>query len=355
MLHALLRKFEPVILLGVPLVVIGLVINASGNETYISRATLALCYVVIAVGFFIFSGNSGVLSFGHFAFVMLAAYTSALLTIAPAKKKGLFPEMPGFLQWIWDTHLSPFPAMVAGMAVAVVVAAIVGIAIVRLGGAQAAIATVALLVIVQVVVKETDSVTRGVSTMVGVPHYTTLVSALFYAIIAIAVAAFYQDSKRGLRLRASREDPRAAAAVGVRISTERWIAWVISAAVAAAGGTLYGHFISTFSTINFEFRLTFLTIAMLVIGGLRSLSGAVIGVVFVSVLTELLRQVEVNGFGPVPKGRFPGLTEVILSLLLILVLIVRPNGITGGRELRFPRFGRRDQPPVTGEPGTAEV
>ena len=210
----------------------------------------------------------------------------------------------------------------------------------RLGGVQAAISTLALFVIVTVVIRESDTITRGVSTMVGVPKETGLWDALIWSLIAIVVVAIYQDSTRGMRLRASREDPQAARAVGVKIFTERWVAWVISAAIAAAGGALYGHFIATFSPINFEFRIVFLTVAMLVIGGLYSLSGAVIGVIFVSVVQEVMRRVEVNGFGPIGAGEYPGLTEVAIAAILLLTMILRPNGITGGREIGIPRLRR---------------
>jgi branched-chain amino acid transport system permease protein len=271
---------------------------------------------------------------------MIAAYTSALLTIPPNVKKGLVPDMPGFLDWILDVHLHVLPAMFVAMGVAAVFAALVGIPLMRLGGVQAAIATLAMFVIITVVIRETDSVTRGVSTMVGVPKETTLWTALVCALVAIVIAALYQDSTRGMRLRASREDPQAARAVGVKIFTERWVAWVISAAIAAAGGALYGHFLATFSPINFEFRIVFLIVAMLVIGGMTSLSGAVIGVVFVSVVQELMRRVEVNGLGPIGAGEYPGLTEVSIAAILLLTMILRPNGITGGRELALPRLRR---------------
>jgi branched-chain amino acid transport system permease protein len=340
-LDALRKRLGPVVLLGVPLVVITLLISAFASATIEARTITALIYLVMVVGLYTFTGNSGVVSFGHLGFAMIAAYTSALLTIPSAMKRGLFPDMPGFLDWIIDVELDVLPAMLIAMGVASVFAAIVGIPLMRLGGVQAAIATLALFVIVTVVITETDSVTRGVSTMVGVPKETTLWAALVWALIVILVAALYQESTRGMRLRASREEPQAARAVGVKIFRERWVAWVISAAISAAGGALYGHYIATFSPINFEFRIVFLTVAMLVIGGIYSLSGAVIGVVFVSFVQELLRRVEVNGLGPIDAGQFPGMTEVVLAAILLVTMVLRPNGITGGRELSLPRLGRR--------------
>jgi branched-chain amino acid transport system permease protein len=113
--------------------------------------------------------------------------------------------------------------------------------------------------------------------------------------------------------------------------------------VAATGGALYGHYISTFSATTFGFALTFFVVAMLVIGGMGSLTGAVVGVVFVQVLSEFFRTLETQGLGPIPIIDFPGLTEMVLALILLIVLIVRPSGITGGTEVA-DWFVRRKAP-----------
>jgi branched-chain amino acid transport system permease protein len=348
------KRLGPVVILGVPLVIGALLVSSFASATIETRAISALIFVVMVVGLYTFSGNSGVVSFGHLGFSMIAAYTSALLTIPPQMKKSLFPNMPGFLDWIIDVHLDVLPAMFVAMAVAAGFAALVGLPLMRLGGVQAAIATLAMLVIITVVIKETKDVTRGVSTMVGVPKETTLWSALIWALVVILVASLYQDSTRGMRLRASREDPQAARAVGVKIFTERWVAWVLSASIAGAGGALYGHYLATFSPINFEFRIVFLTVAMLVIGGLYSLSGAVVGVVFVSIVQEVLRRVEVNGIGPIDPGQFPGLTEVAIAAILLITMILRPNGLTGGREIALPSFRRGPAPATVSAAAEAE-
>ena len=82
---------------------------------------------------------------------------------------------------------------------------------------------------------------------------------------------------------------------------------------------------------------------MLVIGGLGSLTGAVVGVLVVQILSEFLRTVETEGLGPIPMIEAPGLTEMVLALILLVVLIARPEGITGGREITswLGRFRRK--------------
>jgi branched-chain amino acid transport system permease protein len=257
--------------------------------------------------------------------------------------------MPGFLRWILHVDLSFLEATLIAGAVAGVVGLILSPPLMRLTGSQAAIATLAVLVIIQVVLVQTDSVTRGRSTMLGVPESTTMVSALVWAIITIAVAYVYQCSKHGMRLRAARDDERAARSLAIRVPFERGVAFVLSAFLAGAGGSLYCHFITTFTPDVFYFSLTFLSVTMLVVGGLRSLSGAVIGVVFLTGVSEFLRQVENNGLGPIPGGKLTGMTDLAVAGVLVATLILRPEGLTGGNEISWPhwrRHSRRGRAPV---------
>lgn len=298
--------------------------------------------VVLVVGLQVFSGNSGILSFGHVAFMAIGAYVSALLTIPPELKKATFTDMPGFLDWIIDTEMGTIPSTLVAGVVAAVFAVIVAPPIVRLAGVPAGIATLALLVIVYTFNIQTTSITRGTSTMIGVPATTTITSALLWAFLAVLIAYAYQASRRGIRLRASRENEGAARSVGVSIPVERGVAWVLSAFVMGVGGALYGHYIIAFSAGEFYFAATFNIVLMLVLGGMTSVSGAVIGVLFVTVLKEILREIET---GPL-AGEYPGFTELLLAAILLLILIWRPRGLTAGHEIPWPtewRLGRRSR------------
>ena len=298
--------------------------------------------VVLVVGLQIFSGNSGILSFGHVSFMAIGAYVSALLTIPPELKKATFTDMPRFLDWVIDTEMGTVPSTLVAGAVAAVIALIFAPPIVRLAGVPAGIATLALLVIVYTFNIQTTSITRGTSTMIGVPSTTTITSALIWSFLAVLTAFAYQASRRGIRLRASRENEAAARSVGVSVPIERGVAWVLSAFVMGVGGALYGHYIIAFSAGEFYFAATFNIVLMLVLGGMTSVSGAVVGVVFVTVLKEFLRNIET---GPL-DGQYPGFTELLLAAILLLVLIWRPRGLTAGHEVPWPgewKFGGRSQ------------
>jgi branched-chain amino acid transport system permease protein len=117
------------------------------------------------------------------------------------------------------------------------------------------------------------------------------------------------------------------------------------------GGGLYGHRIGSFAPNDFYFHITFFLIAMLVIGGIKSLSGAVVGTLTVSAIQEIIGRLENGeGVGPIHLHLRDGVTDAVLALLVLLIMLLRPGGITGGRELVMPswttRIFRRHRGPV---------
>ena len=134
-------------------------------------------------------------------------------------------------------------------------------------------------------------------------------------------------------LRASRDDDVAAKASGVRTVRERLIAFVLSAAIVGAGGGLYAEFLGSMTVDEFYLEMTFVTLAMLVVGGIGSLSGAVVGVVVVTFVVEFLRTLEHGiSVGPTTFALPSGSQEIGLGVVMALILILRPTGLTGGRE-----------------------
>jgi branched-chain amino acid transport system permease protein len=309
------------------------------------RTTQGLINLVAVVGLYVFVGNSGVLSFGNVAFMAIGAYVSALLTMRPAAKSVFLPDLPSIIahaQW------PPLPGALAGGGVAALVALVVGWPLMRLSGISASIATFAVLVVAYVVFGNWTTVTGGQNSLMGLSPYVNLWTALAWAVAAIFVAFAYQETRSALLLRASREDEAAAQAAGVNVVRHRLIAFVISAFLSGIAGVLLGHFLGIVRVENFYLDLTFLIVAMLIIGGRGSLTGAVVGTVVIAALTELLRQLEI-GFqlGNATIAAPAGLGDVILALIMLLIILFRPHGIAGGRELAWPFGKRRCQPSDT--------
>lgn len=294
--------------------------------------TEAFIKLTVVIGLYIFVGNSGVFSFGHVGFMAIGGYVSAILTILPAKKQVAL-DLPPFLETL---QLPGLAALVAAMLVAAVVALLVAAPLVRLRGIALPMATFALLVIVHVVALNWQAVTGGRQALVGLPRFTGLWTALAGAALALIVAAIYQQTRHGLALRCSRESEVAAAATGIDVERERLIAFVLSAVIVAMGGVLFAHFLGTMTANTFFLDLTFVTLTMLVIGGMRSLTGACAGVAFVSVASELFRSVErgIEVGGHTIEAP-PGLQEIALAVILLVILVMRPHGLVGDWELTW--------------------
>ncbi len=333
----MLQRAWPLIVLAA--IVIAIALCASFAPAVLQRRTTqGLINLIAVVGLYVFVGNSGVLSFGNVAFMEVGAYVSALLTMKATAKSVFLPDLPAIIAHAeWPT----LPGAVAGGIAAALLALVVGWPLMRLSGISASIATFAILVVAYVVFGNWTAVTGGQNSLMGLPPYVGLWTALAWAVTAIVIAFIYQETRSALLLRASREDEAAAQASGVNVVLHRLIAFVISAFLSGIAGVLLGHFLGIVRVETFYLDLTFLIVAMLIIGGRGSLTGAVAGAIVIAVLTELLRNTEV-GFqiGKTVIAAPPGLGDVILALIMLLIILLRPEGIAGGRELEWP-FGHR--------------
>jgi branched-chain amino acid transport system permease protein len=327
--RAALELLAPVVL--VVLVALFGTIVSSSTQTYVITA---LVNVAIVVALYIFIGNSGVVSFGHISFVAVGAWTAGILSMPASEKPAIMPNLAGFLR---DTTVGNVPSLALAAAAGAVFALIVGLPLMRLSGLAAGIATFGVLEITHNLLRYWEKIGPGLSTFSAVPETTGLVQACVGALIAVVVAFAYQWSRYGRMLRATREDAAAARAVGVSVYGQRLVAFTLSGAVAGLAGGLYVHLLPV-NAESFYLDLTFITLAMLVIGGATSLWGAVVGAVAVSAVDSFLAEAEngVNVFGrtlDLPSGT----RIVVVGALMALVLILRPVGLTGGRELPVPR------------------
>jgi branched-chain amino acid transport system permease protein len=284
-----------------------------------------------------FVGNSGIVSFGHVAFVGVGAYVAALVTISPVIKEQALAELPRFLA---QAEIGLVPAALLGALAAAVLAALIGGAISRMSELGMAVATLALLVFVHTVLSSWDSVTRGGYGIFGIPSRASVWVGLATVLIAVLIAILYRASQPGLRLQAAREDPLSAMAVGVNVAGERFWGFVLSAAMMGAGGAILAQHLLAFDPDQFYFALTFTTLSMLVIGGRESVTGALVGTALIVVVSDSLRRFEGGFFiGTLEVPELRGLVQLTIAVLIILVLVFRPEGIAGRWELSdlYPR------------------
>ncbi len=314
-------------LVAVPCLVIGFV----GNAPVVLTATNFLVMLVAVLGLAVFSGNSGIMSFGMAGFMALGAQISATLTSPPAIKASTLPDLPAFMQ---QSQLGFIPAVLIAAVIVAAVAYLAGLVIMRMSETSASIATLGFLIIINSLIIGAQGITRGSQAMYGVPKLIDLPLAVALAAIAIVVVRLYRDSVPGLKLRAVRDNEAAARASGIDAPAVRLAAWVVGAVLSAVAGAMFAHMLTVFSAKEFYFELTFAVIVMLVVGGTASVLGAVGGAVLITLLIEVLRRLE-NGFslGFVDVPQFFGLTQIGLSLAILAVLYRQRTGLFGSLEL----------------------
>ena len=313
------------LILCLPLIALALLFEFMTGAALQRTYTLFLINLIAVVGLGIFSGNSGILSFGHVAFIGLGAYISGILTLPLATKASALPHLPAFLAGIeWG-----LPAALLATVICVgTFGALIGAPIVRMGGAAAVIATLGLLLIVHGIIIGASDFTRGSNAFLGVAKKTDIWVALAAAVPIILLARWFRDSRRGSQLRASREDELAARAIGIDVVKMRIGAWTVSAMICAAAGALLAHFLGAFSPSKFYFDDTLTLLTMLIVGGMTTVSGALCGAVLVTLTVEILRRLEggVDLFGWQTPELF-GMTQAGLCLMILIVMYRRPAGL----------------------------
>src|SRR3954447_4164653 len=273
------RVLELQELLGPTLVVvvaalIGAVVSAS-NQAYFTNA---LVNVAIVVAIYVFIGNSGVLSFGHIAFVALGAWAAGVLSVPASEKPAIMPNLAHFLA---HRTVGNVPSLLVAALVGGIAALLVGAPLMRLSGLAAGIATFAVLEITHNLLRYEEAIGPGLNTFSSVPETTTLRQAALGALLCVLVAYLYTRSRYGRLLRATREDDAAARAVGASVYRQRLVAFTASAFLAGLGGALYVRLLPV-EVNSVALALTSITPAMLVVGAGTSLFGAVVGAFAVS-------------------------------------------------------------------------
>jgi branched-chain amino acid transport system permease protein len=294
---------------------------------------LAGINIILAVSLNLINGFTGQFSIGHAGFMGIGAYASAFLTVTFGER---IRTALGFLPLFAQDGALLLLGLAAGALLAAIAGFIVGVPSLRLRGDYLAIVTLGFGEIIRVFILNIDAVggARGFS---GIPKLANFFWIYLFAALSILVVSRTVRSSFGRTLTAIREDEIAAEAMGVDTTRSKVISFVVSSAMAGVGGGLFGHYLMYLHTNSFTFIKSIEIIIMIVIGGLGSITGSVLGAVLYIGLTEGLRE-------------FAQYRMVLFSLLLILIMIVRPQGILGHREFFsfLPRRRRLDAatPPV---------
>lgn len=298
---------------------IGLGVQA-GLIEYVQRIVL-LCgiNIILAVGLNLINGTTGQFSIGHAGFMAVGAYATAFVGVKLA---------PGVTSALGAGALADAVvfnlALVIGALCAGVAGLAVGVPSLRLKGDYLAIVTLGFGEIIRLLFNNTKALGAATGYFgddpAGLPPYTSFFWVFLWVTVIILIVRNITFSQTGRSLIAIREDEIAAEAMATPTTRLKVTAFTISAATAGIAGGLFAHMQSGIRPEDFKFEKSIDMIVMIILGGLGSISGAVIGGIFLAVTLELMRDLQ--------EYRL-----VLYALLLIVIMIVRPQGLLGTREL----------------------
>jgi branched-chain amino acid transport system permease protein len=309
---------------SVPVVLLLVFLPAYANSYVVIAVTAIYIQILGALGLNLLTGNAGLISLGYSAFLAVGAYANAIYQI--------------------DLGLSPLISIPAAVLTAALLGLVIGVPSLRLKGLYLAITTLALAVIINVIITEGGSITRG-SAGLNVPALSVLGVKLgslvaFHYVCLAMVGAFFvitlniQRSHVGRSLVAIREYEIAAASCGINVVGYKLIAFAISSFYIGVAGALFSHFIGYLNVDSFNPIIGIEALAMIIAGGLGSAFGSILGVVFLTGLAEGLRLV-INSTGGSLAELFPTaastleLRGVVFGVAIILFLRFQPNGVVG--------------------------
>jgi len=306
-------------------------------------------YIILALSLNLTNGFTGLFSLGHAGFMALGAYTSALLTMSPASKQMNFFISP-IAAPLANLNLPFIPALVAAGLMAGLAGFLIGAPALRLRNSDyLAITTLGFSEIIRQAITNLQPVTNGALGLRRLPMYSTTCMIWGVAFISVVFIIALINSAFGRSCKAVRDDEIAAWAIGINTARIKIINFTISGFMAGIGGAMLGHMLGAIDPRMFTFTLTYNILLIVILGGSGSISGSIISAIVITICMEATLFLD----GPLnllffrTKG-LPGLRMVVFSILLLLVVIFRQQGLMGNRELSWDmvfRFKKKQVPP----------
>lgn len=282
------------------------------NSFYeITIATICI-NIILAVSLNLVTGFTGQFSLGHAGFMSIGAYVCAIINMQ-------MNSTAGFLLGI-----------LAGAVASAIVGVLIGIPTLRLKGDYLAIATLGMAEIIRVVFLNLD-ITNGAAGLNGIPRFTNWIWLYFFTVITIVLINNFIKSSHGRACISIREDEIAAESMGINTTKYKVMAFAIGAFFAGVAGALYSSYFYFLKPDLFGFLKSIDILVIVVLGGMGSLTGSVIAAILLAVLTTFLQS-------------FTAVRMIVYALLLVLIMIFRPQGIMGTKEINdLFKFGKKDK------------
>lgn len=300
-------------LIVVAFLVLNILVSAGVLRLYHVQILMGIgISIIMAMGTNLVLGFSGQFSLGQAGFMAIGAYATAIMTQTN-------PTYAGF-----------YLSMLVGAIVAGLIAVIVGFPTLRLKGDYLAIATLGVAEIIRIAIVNGGELTNGAAGLTGILPYTSWQVVFIFVVVIAVLLMNYLRSATGRQVISVREDEIAAESMGVNTTKVKVITFAIAAMTAAIAGSLYVGYIGTIAPKDFTIMRSIDYLIIAVLGGLGSMTGTIVAAIVLGILNMYLQNVA-------------DLRMIIYSLALILVMVFRPGGLLGTKELLLSKFFQKNK------------
>lgn len=292
-------------------VVLYLLVQAGVVNLFVQTTIALICSnIMLAAGLNLIIGFSGQFSLGHAGFMAIGAYSTAIISSAN-------PTVPGFIF-----------GLIVGMFLSGLIALLVGIPTLRLKGDYLAIATLGVSEIIRIAIINMEGLTNGSAGIFGIVDYASWEVLFVCTLVSLMIICNYINSSSGRATLSIREDEIASESMGVNTTFYKTAAFVIGAVIASVAGGLQASFIQTITPKDYGFLKSVDILIIAVFGGLGSITGTVVAAIVLGILNMFLQNMG-------------DLRMIVYSLALILIMIFKPSGLLGTKELSVKRICER--------------
>ena len=296
-------------MLAATYLVVLVLIQAGVINAYLQATMVTICVnIMLAVSLNLVTGFTGQFSLGHAGFMAIGAYSTGLITMA-------IPTVWGFVL-----------GLATGAVLAAMVGFLIGLPTLRLRGDYLAIATLGMAEIIRVLLLNMGF-TNGAAGLSGIPQFVNWSWLFVLTVGTVVLITNFLNSRHGRDCIAVREDEIAAESIGVRSTRVKTLAFMTGAFFGAVAGGVYASYFYFLKPDLFGFMQSINILVIVVLGGLGSVSGSIIAAVLLAIVSTLLQP-------------FPEIRMILYSLVLVVLMVFRPQGIMGSRELSLKVFSR---------------
>ncbi|HHY81924.1 MAG TPA: branched-chain amino acid ABC transporter permease [Clostridiales bacterium] len=304
---ALAQKMSKWIILALTFIIIQLLIQVNIINDYLQATLATICInIILAVSLNLITGFTGQFSLGHAGFMSIGAYTCAIILLR-------MPTTWGFLAGIFG-----------GALLAAVVGFLVGLPTLRLRGDYLAIATLGMSEIIRILFLNME-ITNGAAGLSGIPRFTNWFYLFVFMIGTIIVITNFLKSSHGRACISIREDEIAAEAMGINTTRYKVTAFTIGAFCAGIAGALYAAYFYFVKPSTFGFLKSIDVLVIVVLGGMGSISGSILSAILLALISTILQD-------------FSELRMILYALMLIIIMLFRPQGLMGSKEVSLKIF-----------------